>query len=431
MILVNVWITLPDGQRVRVGDLLAEDPDVQGAYRSEFEYSRAWQEHPRGFALVTGSTALQSLPLDKPRHPSRGFDPPLAIFDDALPDSWGRTLLIERLLRKDPRLPNARRSAPYLLIEMGAEGLGALSFGADDEESKSHASVSAQHLSSLMQAAEAFEAGKEVEDEALRRLLMAGSTVGGARPKALVQDEAGHWIAKFMSGKDGMIDVVGLESAGMAAAKDAGLSPAETKLVRLGKRKALLVKRFDLSPKGRRHMASLRTLLGERMGSVSRFYKDLADAVRYVSAAPAQDVRALYRQMVFNAALGNTDDHTKNFWMMRDEDGWRLTPAFDLVPNYQRQSEHQLAFEYQRYCPNGRTLGDIAQAWMVEGHDAIIREVVEGARTFAAHAAKADVPKGQIKQFSEDVERRCLRILEDPVAPKPPFSGAARRNGGP
>lgn len=122
----------------------------------------------------------------------------------------------------------------------------------------------------------------------------------------------------------GRFDVVGLEAVGLDLAAAAGLAVPAHELRVLGntRQRALLIERFDLTGRGgRRHMLSLRTLCKERPGAYAQSYIELAEVVRLVSAEPQADVDRLFRLMAFNAAFGNTDDHLKNFWMVRDPAG--------------------------------------------------------------------------------------------------------------
>ena len=123
----------------------------------------------------------------------------------------------------DRRLPRGQQGEPYLLRELGADGLGALAFSEAGEPVPRCKPGSVLHLAELLEAAERFEAGMLEDRSALRRLLEAGSTPGGARPKALVASEDGEWIAKFPSrNRDGRFDVVGLEAVAMELARAAG-----------------------------------------------------------------------------------------------------------------------------------------------------------------------------------------------------------------
>jgi serine/threonine-protein kinase HipA len=180
---------------------------------------------------------------------------------------------------------------------------------------------------------EKFELGTLPPEDEFRKLLEGSSRAGGARPKALVHNTQGEWLAKFPSwARDGAHDVVGLEATCLELARHAGLEVPKSKLQTIGRRRVLLVHRFDVTPRnGRLHMVSLRTLCRERPGVYVQAYSDMARSIRKHSAAPKSDVAMLFRHMVFNAAVGNVDDHLKNFWMLAKPEGYRLAPAFDLL----------------------------------------------------------------------------------------------------
>jgi serine/threonine-protein kinase HipA len=137
----------------------------------------------------------------------------------------------------------------------------------------------------------------------------------------------------------------------ISLARRAGLEVPESRLQTIGARRALMVKRFDISAEGGRyHMVSLRTLCKGRPGIYVHSYSDLAQVLRKHSASPADDLAALYRHMVFDAAIGNVDDHLKNFWMLVRPGGFRLAPAFDLVPDISGRGEHTLSFQQGFAC---------------------------------------------------------------------------------
>ena len=172
----------------------------------------------------------------------------------------------------------------------------------------------------------------------------------------------------------------------------------------------LLVRRFDVVPGGgRRHMISLRTLCKERSGIHAQSYSELAEAIRKISASPAADVRRLYLHMVFNAAFGNTDDHLKNFWMIHDAAGYRLSEAFDLLPDVGERREHCLAFEYERTAPHRAQLLAVADRWAVPNPDALIAAVAASIATFATVARHLNVPPGNIDELAADLARRVAR----------------------
>jgi serine/threonine-protein kinase HipA len=408
MIRLNVWVRMPDGAVQLAGELAATDPDPNGQFASEFEYTREWLEDPRCFDLDPASLARAR---DR-RFQAANFHPPLAVFDDALPDSWGRRLMAIAI-KAEGRKP----TPPELLRRMGADGLGALAFSETPESPPTSVTADKAELDELLDAAEAFEAGRLPADNRFRRLMEAGGTAGGARPKALLHDKGVEWIGKFPSpSRDEHHDVVGLEATCMELARRARLDVPETRLQPVGRRRILLVRRFDVTEQGGRfHMLSFKSLCKERPGIFVTGYDELAEALRKYSADPAADVAALFRHAAFNAAIGNVDDHLKNFWMLHRHKGWRLAPAFDLVPDTGAKLEHTLSFGRQLACPTCQVLVDIGNRWGVADSAQIVAEVVDAVTGFASVAKKLRV-KGapSLRQLRADIDRR-LALLGNPA----------------
>lgn len=404
MILLDVWLQPPRGIPLRVGELAFGDVDAQGRYESEFHYVDEWLRDPRAFPIDPESLTLGPAPRR-----AINLRPPLALFEDALPDEWGRKLLIAAA-----RLPRSQHGEPFLLRALGGDGLGALQFAEAGTPSPRRRPGSVIELESLVDAAARFEAGEAVDAAALNRLLEAGSSPGGARPKALVEDGGDRWIAKFPSRyRDGRFDVVGLEAATMQLAATAGLLVPETRLIAVGSRKALLVRRFDVTPEGgRRHMISLKTLCREMPGVYALTYSEVAQQIRKHSAEPRADVERFFRQMVFNAAVGNTDDHLKNFWMVRGDEGYRLAPAFDLVPDIGDRREHVLSFLDDPAAPSAEDLVAVARRWDVPNARASIAQVCDAVRAFPQAAARASVPARNVAEIGADVDRRLSRLAQ-------------------
>jgi serine/threonine-protein kinase HipA len=403
VIALHVWAMFADGTRLPAGDLAFGDPDTHGRCESEFEYSANWLGHPEAFDIDPESLRISSGRL---RYRSINLFPPLGVFEDSLPDDWGRRLLVF-----DRRLARREQGDPYLLRELGADGLGALSYSEKDEPAPRQNGATAVHLPELVEAAARFEAGKLDDRSKLRRLLEAGSTPGGARPKALIATDDGAWVAKFPSrNRDGRYDVVALEATAMEIARAAGLAVPETRLVTAGRKRVLLVRRFDVAETGgRHHMVSLKTLCRERPGAWVLSYGEAAAAIRKHSAAPQQDMDAFFRHMVLNAVIGNTDDHLKNFWMLHGPKGYRLSPAFDLVPDIGERREHALAFLYERRAPARHDLLAIAGASGVKRAEDIHGEVLAAARSFKRAARKLGVPVANIDEIGADIDARRKR----------------------
>lgn len=360
MITLTVWIrscTTPGGLW-RAGEIRVAEPDHArgGMLRGEFRYDRAYLDHPGAIALdpIHLPLAPTVFPADRPRAGIHG------VFEDSLPDTWGRGLLIRR-----HRLPRARQSPPHLLACLGSAGLGALVYGPDSAPRPVEQEPD-RDTAALIDAAGRYDNDpSDIGDDELASLFRAASSPGGARPKLAIDHAGTRCIAKLASGRD-RIDMVRTEAACLALARDAGLTVPEFQVATFGRHSALLVARFDIHGKhGRHHMLSMQTLLGAddwyQLG-----YSDLADLLRRVSARPEDDLPALYRQAVFNALIGNTDDHLKNFALRHigaEGGGWRLTPAYDLTPDEPPRGEHVLHFGAAGNRPDAQALNELARAF--------------------------------------------------------------------
>jgi serine/threonine-protein kinase HipA len=404
MIRLDLWLTLTSGEKLHAAELAFSDADRQGRYDSAFRYTPGYLADPRAFALDPAA-----LPLTPGDFQGKQLDAPLLALEDALPDDWGRRLLILR-----HGLPRGRQSEPHLLQALAGQGLGALGFYPPKQAPSIEPNAAAMlELDTLLNAAQRLEHdGNARIDDTTRSLLAAGSSPGGARPKALVHDEQDQWIAKFPSRRDD-VDMVGLEAVSLELARLAGLETPDFRLVELSdSRRVLLVKRFDLAPpdsanpRGRHHMLSFRALLQAGGYYVLR-YADLIAALRLHGAQPEADVPRLYRQMVFNALLGNTDDHLKNFWLLRDAEGYRLTPAFDLLPDTGARREHVLLFDQTALPPSPTELAALGRKWGIKGATAICQEVESALARFTEIAAARKVPANEIQRFEQDIARRC------------------------
>lgn len=360
-----------------------------GRARSAFRYEPDFLERHDAFALDPVSLPLKS--------DSFSTDTGLfGVFEDSLPDDWGRKLLVRK-----HQIPRHEQNLPNLLLALGNAGLGALSFTDHAKPAPPSEDISILLLSSLVEAAGLFERGEALDAE-LALLFRAGSSPGGARPKVVVWDEktAIHYLAKFASVKD-QEDVVKIEAATMNLAAKAGLIVPPTRLVPCGGTSVLLVQRFDVIPAGCRHMISFQTLL-KAQGYYQQRYQELLAIVRKHSNAPQDDSERLYRQMVFNAVVGNTDDHLKNFWMVHDhERGWRLSPAFDLVPDVGRRGEHVLFFDLAAYYPGRKNLEHLGKGWGIRNAESVVAQVFSAVTGWKEEFAASGVPEKDINRFKE------------------------------
>ena len=334
MLKLDVNLSFPDGRTILCGEIFTTAPDARGRIEGSFRYTKDYLEHPKAFALDP-----EHLPLGPGEYYAERPGGIHGVFEDVLPDDWGRALLARKA-----NLSRAEQTIPGLLKAIGANGLGALSFSSGNPIPEEDTSAGLQDLETITEAAMKYDAGLPVDDDRLRLLFSCGSSPGGARPKALVKDNTGTlWIAKFPKLNDNY-HVEQIEAATLHLARDAGIPVPDFTLQNAGKRKILLIRRFDISALGgRNHMISMQTLLGAD-GYYHLSYSDMFSVLRQHSARPEENTKRIYRQMVFNSAIGNTDDHLKNFSLLHNGEGFFLSPAYDLLPDIHENREHRLSF---------------------------------------------------------------------------------------
>jgi serine/threonine-protein kinase HipA len=257
---------------------------------------------------------------------------------DAMPDYWGRRV-IERNAGK-PQLGEF----DYLLHGPD-DRAGALGFGLNAEPPAPRRQFNRTiDLEALQRTAEAIlnddaaQIPSQADSRQVHELLLAGTSMGGARPKAVVENGDALWIAKFSSPQDRW-NIPRVEHAMLNLAKTCGIDAADSRVTTVGGKDVLLVRRFDRDRSDggyRRHrMVSALTLLRSDDDPTAReswSYLLLADEFRRVSARPETDLRELFARMCFNALISNTDDHPRNHAALAKDRSWRLSPAYDLTP---------------------------------------------------------------------------------------------------
>lgn len=324
-----VWVWLP----------LHHDPVVCGVVRPrgagpehDFTYGRSYLERPGALPLAP------ELPLVSGRQrPNVGLDV-AGVLLDGTPDSWGRRVVNERVLgRRDRDSEPSDLSLLTYMLESGSDRIGALDFQASPSTYLPRTVDSEATLEQLLHAAEMLEEGEEMPTS-LSDALLLGSTVGGARPKALIRDGDRRFIAKFPSTTD-QLPYVRYEAVAMELSRRAGIETARTDIVRTAGRDVLLVERFDRrADGGRRMQLSAATILGlnpERaVGAMS--YVDLAERIRADFDDPSETLVELFRRIVLNVLVRNTDDHARNHAAFWDGRGLNLTPAYDVTSSHGR-----------------------------------------------------------------------------------------------
>jgi len=330
-----VWIWLPG----------ENDPVVCGRLdhvddRIAFVYARSYLNRTEAVPIYDSELPLRTGYQYPASAQARGV--PLCI-DDAMPDSWGRRLINHRL----GELTVEYGDLTYLL-ESGSDRIGALDFQASAE---AHVPREVTHatLNELATASERIETGEPLS-AALEAVLLRGTSIGGARPKALVDDGDRKLIAKFSSTND-TYPVIQGEFAAMELARRVGLDVAPVELTTAAGRYALLVERFDRTPAGhRRRLVSALTILDLTSFPEGRYatYADLTHRIRSRFADPTATLRELFGRIAFNMMCGNTDDHGRNHAAFVAEE-LQLTPAYDICPQARsgETAQQAMAFDEQ------------------------------------------------------------------------------------
>lgn len=269
------------------------------------------------------------------------------VFLDSMPDTWGRTLMKRRAAintREQGKPAPTLYDIDYLLGVHDLSRMGALRFKKDpDGDFLDNDPVSPTppwtSIRELQYGASLIETNADTDEvrKWLTMLMAPGSSLGGARPKANILDEHGHpWIAKFPSNND-TVDKGAWEYLAYRLAVDAGIEMAECRLEKVaGKHHTFFTKRFDRDRTARIHFASAMTMTGkneELIRDDMPSYLDIVEFIQFSGVHIMQDLHQLWRRIVFNILISNTDDHLRNHGFVLTEEGWRLSPAYDINPS--------------------------------------------------------------------------------------------------
>ena len=305
----------------------------KGRESATFEYDPGWLENVDRFSLEPALTLGPG-----PFHTPSG-KPLFGTIGDSAPDRWGRVLMRRAERRRAERAgetPRTLMEIDYLLRVDDEARQGALRF-AKREGGPFLAEHEAARIPPLIDLPRLLSAAEHVandsdSDEDLRLLLAPGSSLGGARPKASVRDRDGHLaIAKFPH-KDDEINTVLWEAVALRLAAKAGIPVPDWRIEQVMDKPVLLLRRFDRVENQRIPFLSAMSMLGAS-DNESRSYLEFVDALRRYGARPKQDMHDLWRRIVFNILISNTDDHLRNHaFLYTGPDGWRLAPAYDLNP---------------------------------------------------------------------------------------------------
>ena len=340
-----VWIWLPEEtEPVVAGRLEADNGNLL------FNYGKSYLERvhdsKQAISIYEGELPLKAgiLPL------LDGLNMPGCIRDGA-PDAWGRRVIINKKLgAKGTGIDTAQLDELTYLLESGSDRIGALDFQTSATEYAPRLSVNVA-LRELLESTERVEKGIPLTAE-LDQALFHGTAIGGARPKALIEELNKKYIAKFSSSTD-LSNVIKAEFVAMRLAEHAGLNVARVKLASASNKDVLLIERFDRKKVNngwqRKAMVSALTLFGlDDMMARYASYEIFAEIIRHKFSSPSATLKELFSRLVFNILCGNTDDHARNHAAFWDGKNLNLTPAYDI-------------------CPQSRSGNEASQAMLIAG----------------------------------------------------------------
>ena len=389
-----------------IGVLSAQKAKGKKAF--SFEYDPSWIRSKEQMLLdpdITWYTGLQ-YPNGKEN---------FGVFLDSMPDTWGRKLMRKRAIQK---AKEEGKPAPtlydidYLLGVADENRMGALRFKLDDngpflDNNLLNPTPPMTSIRELQYAAKILESD---EDSAavkkwLAILIAPGSSLGGARPKANVKDENGAlWIAKFPSRSD-TYNKSAWEYLAYQLAIKAGIQMAESRIEKIsGKYHTFFTKRFDRQNGERIHFASAMTMTGNNEDTIKEDpagYLDIAEFIKFNGAQNTIDLGQLWRRIVFNIAISNTDDHLRNHGFILTKDGWILSPAFDINPSIDKDGlalnidteNNALDFELAKSVGGYFQLSDSSM-------DTIILEVKNVVSRWEKISQEIGIPRAEVEMMA-------------------------------
>lgn len=393
-----VWFWLPGALEPIVAGKVAEE-----AGRAGFVYGDSYIDREDAISLYAPELPLRRGTIEPPAE----LPAPGCILD-ARPDAWGQRVIMNRLMGEassdaDP----ADLGLISYLLESGSDRFGALDFQASATNYVPREREVAT-LDELSTAAQRVEEGIPLSPD-LDAALLRGSSIGGARPKALVDDGPRRLIAKFSSTTD-TYAVVQAEYIAMELARRAGIDVPPVRLTKALGKSVLLVERFDRVPgtTARRAAVSALTILElNELAARWASYAELAQVIRERFTDPAATLRELFARITFNVLVGNTDDHARNHAAFWDGEMLTLTPAFDICPQLRSGGEAAQAMIIGDEA-DGFKLSQVAgcvqrahlyQLTEVEAHEIVDNQISVIETEWDDVCMRAELPQGERKRL--------------------------------
>lgn len=389
---------------------------VKGKRESaSFEYDTAWLRSPRKYALEPALT------LSPGQHQTADGRKIFAAIGDSAPDSWGRFLMRRAARREAKRKgisPRTLFERDFLLMVNDETRQGALRFALDHEgpflaDSSSIRIPPLLELPRLLDASENI-AGDEDSDDDLRLLLVPGSSLGGAQPKASIVDSNGKLsIAKFPSEHDEYNRIL-WEAVSLDMAEDAGISTPTRRVESIAGRSVLILERFDRNGSHRIPFLSGMSIIGAYDRSTSS-YLELADAISRYGASPGSDLYELWSRIVFTVLISNVDDHMRNHgFLYSGMDGWLLSPVYDLNPTPSDIKPRVLSSSIDLDNPDAslELALDVVEYFNIEYTDAkaVISRIARVVSKWKSYAKAMNIPRAEISRMESAFQHNDMRF---------------------
>ena len=392
----DLYINLPTMGVAQAAEVIILEQPRQGT-RVGFRYTPHYLNNSNAIAIDPAQLPLVSSSFEM--QCALGAVP--AFLDDYLPDAWGKKVLTALAFYNKQQKLNAN-SVIDMLTLMGRRHIGALQLIPTGDSPRYEAGHGLSDLLVAEQAAQILDGDQGAMDfnkMNFLHLARSGSGVGGARPKALISDGELHYLAKFNRLNNDSYNNATVELACLTMAKAAGLHVGGGLVqANINQRDVLLLDRFDIDASGtRRHLISINGLLKDPIslqdaGAAFR-YNDIHKILQRYSTEIEADLEQLLLLMLFNRAISNTDDHERNFSLINAGDGYRLAPAYDMVPDLTVGQYHAGGYNYQPVPPKpsevakeGRIFG-LSKVKVGQLADAVISAV----EAWPCHAEQAGV----------------------------------------
>jgi len=380
----------------------------KGRKTFSFNYHEKWLENEKPFLLdpdINWNKGHQ-FPIGKSN---------FGIFNDAMPDTWGRTLMKRReaqIAIEEKRPAKNLTDLDFILGVNDLSRMGALRFKLNESGpflNNDHVRPtppwsSIRELQHGITLIESDKDNKEVR-KWLSILLAPGSSLGGARPKANILDEKGNlWIAKFPS-KEDTIDKAAWEFLAYKLAIKAGIEMAQCKIEKVsGKYFIFFTKRFDRVKNKRVHFASAMTMTGNNEETIKDrhpSYLDIAEFIQFNESNNTKELQQLWRRMVFNIAISNTDDHLRNHGFILRNTDWQLSPAYDINPSIDKDGL-SLNIDMENNALDFDLAKSVGEYFQLKEKqmDEIVKEIKTSVKSWKTEATRIGISNAEIALMS-------------------------------